>query len=195
MVIKYIGRKHYLKGKPLWEILGNLKNHGVGRMIIRNTQQRYPEACYMKILKVAALPDTSKHFHDPRNVVVLVEQVFRGKKLPLPVQIDTVTFKPDYMLIPKDQEANYINRTKQPIQKIMPRTTNFPPLLKEILMRQKNLKEESSDLKLTIKYAPLGIKNYKIAEEGETPTVNIEIGLGEPASPSLYANIKQENTS
>ena len=125
----------------------------------------------------------------------MVEQVFRGKKLPLPVQIDTVTFKPDYMLIPKDQEANYINRTKQPIQKIMPRTTNFPPLLKEILMRQKNLKEESSVLKLTIKYAPLGIKNYKIAEEGETPTVNIEIGLGEPASPSLYANIKQENTS
>lgn len=63
MVIKYIGRTHSLKGKPLWEILGNLKNNGVGRMVIRSTQQRYPEASYMKILKVAALPDTSKHFH------------------------------------------------------------------------------------------------------------------------------------
>lgn len=63
MVIKYIGRTHSLKGKPLWEILGNLKNNGIGRMVIRSTQQRYPEASYMKILKVAALPDTSKHFH------------------------------------------------------------------------------------------------------------------------------------
>lgn len=125
----------------------------------------------------------------------MVEQVFRGKKLSIPVQIDTVTYKPDYILIPKDQEANYINRTQQPTQRIMPTTTNFPPLLKEILMRQKNLKEESSDLKLKLKYAPLGIKNYKVAEEGETPTVNIDIGLGEPASPSLYTNIKQKNTS
>lgn len=126
----------------------------------------------------------------------MVEQVFRGQKIPIPVQIDIVTYKPDYILIPKDQEANYINRTEQPIQKIMPRTTNFPPLLKEILMRQRtNLKGGSSDLKLELKYALFGIKNYKIAEEGETPTVNIDIGLGKPASPSLYANIKQENTS
>lgn len=126
----------------------------------------------------------------------MVEQVFRGKKLSTPVQIDTVTYKPDYILIPKDQEANYINRTQQPTQRIMPRTTNFPPLLKEILIRQtKNLKKESSDLKLKLKYAPLGIKNYKIAEEGETPTVNVDIGLGKPASPSLYTNIKQENIS
>lgn len=63
MVIKYIGRTHYLKGKPLWEILGNLKNHGVGRLVIRGTQQRYPEISYMKILKVAGLPDVSKHPH------------------------------------------------------------------------------------------------------------------------------------
>lgn len=63
MVIKYIGRTHTFKGKPLWEILGNLKNHGVGRMVIRSAQQKYPEVSYMRILKVVGLPDTSKHIH------------------------------------------------------------------------------------------------------------------------------------
>jgi len=56
MPIKLIGRTTDFKGKPLWEILGNLKNHGVGRIVIRNRFQRYPEPSYMKILKVAALP-------------------------------------------------------------------------------------------------------------------------------------------
>ena len=56
MPIKFIGRTTDFKGKPLWEILGNLKNFGVGRIVIRNRFQRYPEPCYMKILKVAAMP-------------------------------------------------------------------------------------------------------------------------------------------
>lgn len=56
MPIKYIGRTTDFKGKTLWEILGNLKNFGVGRMIIRNKFQRYPEPCYMRILKIATLP-------------------------------------------------------------------------------------------------------------------------------------------
>lgn len=55
MPIKYIGRTTDFKGKPLWEILGNLKNFGVGRLVVRNRFQRYPEPCYMKILKVAAM--------------------------------------------------------------------------------------------------------------------------------------------
>ncbi|XP_017884458.1 uncharacterized protein LOC108627640 [Ceratina calcarata] len=192
MPIKYVGRTNTFKGKPLWEILGNLKNHGVGRMVIRHKQQRYAEASYMRILKVAALPDTSQHPHDPRSVMVLVQQVFRGKTVPEPVQLDTTTYKPDYMLIPKDQEEKFLNSTETPEERILPRTTDFPPLLKELLIRQaRQQKQEIKDLKLEIKYNLSGIKNYRVAEEGETPTVNVEMGLGEPASPSLYANIKR----
>ncbi|OAD60738.1 hypothetical protein WN48_05300 [Eufriesea mexicana] len=193
MPIKYIGRTHDFKGKPLWEILANLKNFGVDRIVIRNRQQRYPESSFMKILKVAALPDTSKHPHDPRKCIVLVEKTFRGKKCPYIVQMDGSTYKPDYMLIPKDQEANYINATEQFTERIMPRVTDLPPLLKEILIRNTN--EKKDDLKLELKYSFLGMKNYRVAEENETPTVNIESGLGKPASPSLYIDIKQENMS
>lgn len=57
MPIKYIGRTTNFKGKTLWEILGNLKNFGVGRYVVRNTfAQRYSEPTYHKILKVETLP-------------------------------------------------------------------------------------------------------------------------------------------
>lgn len=54
MPYKYIGRTTDFKGKTLWEILGNLKNLGVGRIIGRNMFQRYPEPSYIKVLKVEA---------------------------------------------------------------------------------------------------------------------------------------------
>lgn len=54
--VKYIGRTTDFRGKTLWEIVGNLKDYGVGRIIIRNMFQRYEEPCYMKILKVEAQP-------------------------------------------------------------------------------------------------------------------------------------------
>lgn len=55
-IIKYIGRKTDFKGKTLWEIVGSLKNFGVGRIVVRSMFERYPEKSFMKILKVEALP-------------------------------------------------------------------------------------------------------------------------------------------
>lgn len=49
---KYIGQKSYQIGKTLWEILGNLENMGVGRLITRGTHLRYKEPCFLKIVKV-----------------------------------------------------------------------------------------------------------------------------------------------
>lgn len=51
-VIKYIGRQTYYRGKTLWEIVGNLKDYGVGRIVVRSIFERYPEISYMKIKKV-----------------------------------------------------------------------------------------------------------------------------------------------
>jgi small subunit ribosomal protein S34 len=34
--VKYIGRKTDFKGKTLWEIVGNLKNFGIGRVVVRS---------------------------------------------------------------------------------------------------------------------------------------------------------------
>ena len=55
MPIKYLGRTIDFKRKTLWEIFGNLKNFGVGRIVVRSVFERYPEPSYLKICKVEAL--------------------------------------------------------------------------------------------------------------------------------------------
>lgn len=132
-------------------------------------------------------------FQDPRKVVALVQRTFRGKTSEKPIQIESVSYKADYVLIPKDEEAKYLNATGQPSYRIMPRTVEFPPLLKELLISQakqmgKNITEEP---KLKVCYNLTGSKNYRIAEEGETPTVDIKL----TNCTLLYTNNMQEKAS
>uniref|UniRef100_T1H2E5 Uncharacterized protein n=1 Tax=Megaselia scalaris TaxID=36166 RepID=T1H2E5_MEGSC len=56
-VTKLIGRKTDFHGKTLWEIVGNLRNFGVGRVVVRSMFERYPEKSFMRILKVEAVPN------------------------------------------------------------------------------------------------------------------------------------------
>lgn len=57
-IIKYVGKKSPYTGKTLWEIIGNLKDFGVGRIILRNSQvNRHKEPCFLKILEVKAMPN------------------------------------------------------------------------------------------------------------------------------------------
>jgi len=47
MPVRYIGRKAEYKGKFLFNILCNLKNFGVGRMVVRRSYlERYAEPSY-----------------------------------------------------------------------------------------------------------------------------------------------------
>lgn len=115
--------------------------------------------------------------------MVLVERVFRGQKFPKPVQLDSVTYKADYMLIPKDQEHLFLDNMKVPETKILPRTTDFPPLFSQMMMHQMKTKgiTTTTELKLNLRYNFRGanIKNYRMAEEGETPTVKLNFRLDE----------------
>jgi small subunit ribosomal protein S34 len=63
MPIKYIGRTTTFRGKTLWEFVGNLKNFGVGRIVVRSTFERYPEPSYLKICKVEALANEVYYLH------------------------------------------------------------------------------------------------------------------------------------
>lgn len=194
MPIKYIGRQTDFKGKTLWEILGNLKDFGVGRMVIRNRFQRYSEPCYMRILKVAALPQPMEE-NENRKVIALVERTFRGKMFPIPVQIDRASYKTDYILVPKDEEHKYMHWNVSSNERILPRTMEFPPLLEKLIIQQKQIEKilTEEDLKLTICYNLTGFKNYRIAQKGEKSTVEYTMGLGKSISPSLYANIKKKS--
>jgi len=115
--------------------------------------------------------------------MVLVERVFRGQKNPKPVQLDSSTYKADYMLIPKDQEHLYLDNMKVPEMRILPRTTDFPPLFLQIILSDMKAKgvTVSTEPKLELRYNFIGasLKNYRLAEEGETPTVKLNFKLDE----------------
>ncbi|XP_055913331.1 uncharacterized protein LOC129946970 [Eupeodes corollae] len=178
-VIKYIGRKTDFRGKPLWEILGNLKNHGVGRIVVRSMFERYPEPSFMKILKVEAVPNS-----EDRKVRVTIERTFRGVTQPKPVVIYSTTYKADYRLIPKDEEAEYCKSAVQQKEMILPNEIEFPPLLREFVREETG--NENPMMKVHFK------KNInklaRLAEPGEKPNIEISMGLGKPVSPKLYEN-------
>ncbi|XP_044752327.1 28S ribosomal protein S34, mitochondrial [Coccinella septempunctata] len=191
MPYKYIGRTIDHKGKTIWEIVGNLKNFGVGRMIVRNSFERYPEKSYMRILKVEALPNPAKPSMDERRKVkVYIDEVFRGNKCPEHSMINLASYKADYKLIPKDEEANYIDN-KALATRIVPRTVELPPLLKELVIRENlaNGDPAEKDNEVEVAYVQGPYARYRIAKEGEKPDFEITMGLGTPASPSLYEGI------
>ncbi|CAG9831566.1 unnamed protein product [Diabrotica balteata] len=194
MPYKFIGRTTDFKGKSLWEILGNLKNYGIGRIIIRSKLERYPEKSYMKVLKVETLQNPEKPSMDnTRKIKVWVEDTFRGKTFPEPVLIEGISYKTDYRLLPKDEEEEYCKTSAYKYQKILPKTMDFPPLLKEIIKRIAKSKGENvtEDPKLNIFYNQTSLQHsYRVAEENEKPTVEIVQSLGTPVAPRLYEGIK-----
>ncbi|KAL1506824.1 hypothetical protein ABEB36_006114 [Hypothenemus hampei] len=199
MPYKYIGRTHDFRGKSLWEILGNLKNFGVGRIVARNILERYPEPSYIKILKVETLPHPENESPDnQRKIRVLVEQTFRGKTSPVPVLMERISYKPDFKLIPKDEEANYCKKIESVKDtRILPRTMEFPPLLKylvaqDILNNKGKVTNEDFQLEIAYNKRSRNVK-YKIAGEGEKPTETFSMGLGKPVTLRFYKGIKLNN--
>lgn len=126
---------------------------------------------------------------DLRKLKVWVEKTFRGQKIPQLVQIESVSYKSDYKLIPKDEESIYCQLKKNENLKIYPKTMEFPPLLKELIRREYLKEGITEEPKLEIVYSKRKFKNYRIAEDGEKVDVEIVSGLGKPVSSSLYKGV------
>jgi len=66
---------------------------------------------------------------------ILVEQIFRGRKKPKPLDIGDYAYRADFQLISKSSEADYLQsyedfQANKPSQVIFPRSAPFPPLWK-----------------------------------------------------------------
>ncbi|XP_014279247.1 small ribosomal subunit protein mS34 [Halyomorpha halys] len=173
MPIKYIGRTTDFCGKPLWEILGNLKNFGVGRLVKRHVFDRYPEPSFFRIVKVEAVeiePGVD------RRVRAWVEKVFRGRRYPKLIELHRVSYKADYRLISKTDEKALWDKVSsfQSEVKVLPSSKPFPPLLTELIkeeMEAKNMTHTDPSLKLKVKR---GRENfYKTAQENEVPNAQV----------------------
>ncbi|CRK95876.1 CLUMA_CG009323, isoform A [Clunio marinus] len=187
-VIKYIGRRTDFRGKSMWEIVSNLKNFGVGRILVRSMFERYPENSWIKILKVEACPPTPPDFYDTlRRVKITAERVFRGKKFEKPILIEKVSYKTDYRLLSKKEEADYC-KLSQREEKLLPLEMDLPPLLREFVFKETGRK----DVKMKIVANESLYNNARRVKENETPNCEVPIGLGtpHPTSRSLYEGIE-----
>ncbi|RZF35886.1 hypothetical protein LSTR_LSTR013167 [Laodelphax striatellus] len=191
--VKFIGRTTDFSGKTLWEILGNLKNNGVGRLVQRQMFNRYPEPSYYRIIKVDALPLPSaeddkdwkrRHYYyydkSLRKCRVWVEKVFRGRHYPALIEIEAVSYKPDYRLIPRAEEAKLKAAVAAtPLrERTAPAAVPFPPLLKTIIM------DEMKQKGIELKSEPL-LSLTEVLKQGRE---NIAKIAGEPSESSEYSD-------
>jgi len=67
-----------------------------------------------------------------RKIIVHAEKIFRGKHYKEPVEIYSVSYKPDYRLIPKDEEQLWWDRLAncKPREKFVPGSIELPPLMR-----------------------------------------------------------------
>jgi len=64
-------------------------------------------------------------------VSVKCEKYWRGKKLPEPIYITGASYKSDYKIIPKAEEAEYCKLIDSPEKgESLPETVDFPPLFR-----------------------------------------------------------------
>jgi hypothetical protein len=66
--VKYFGKPTYQQGKLIWDILGNLRNFGIGRFLVRSPELlHYPnEMCFYRVASVSPAMDeviTKNHAH------------------------------------------------------------------------------------------------------------------------------------
>ncbi|XP_071440178.1 uncharacterized protein mRpS34 [Hetaerina americana] len=194
MPIKYIGRTTSFRGKSLWEIVGNLKNFGVGRIVVRSMFERYPEPSYMRIIKVEGMENEPS-----RKACVWVEKTFRGKTLPDVTKILKTSYKTDYRLIPKDEEDNYIKgvgreerlaTSDYSEKRVLPLEMPLPPLLLELnkaALRRKGKMDEA------LNSIPLNVRQGAANRAIVIPSANLEetIFVEEPFVPRLYGGLKK----
>uniref|UniRef100_A0A0N4ZIJ5 Uncharacterized protein n=1 Tax=Parastrongyloides trichosuri TaxID=131310 RepID=A0A0N4ZIJ5_PARTI len=123
--MRFIGNFDYTsEGKFLFEILCQLRNMGTGRLVTKSEwNKKWPdEASYIKIIK--ARPEM-----DPwqQGGSVYGEWTFRGKKLGI-YEFSKDLNRSDWKLIPKNEEAKYINNKNEMKNIVFPKTFPLPPL-------------------------------------------------------------------
>lgn len=140
MPFLYFGKTSLYKGKPLFKILGHLKDFGRGRIVYRTIDYYdYPnEISFYRILY--AQPEMDEQTLHGR---VVAERIFRNRRRKEPHIISDIAFKPDFRLVPKDEEEAFCQWDQildyDPVRDApsKPKFMDMPPLLKEVIRRRK----------------------------------------------------------
>lgn len=185
----YIGKPTKFVGKSVFEILCNLKNFGVGRVIQRNLyKQMYPEPCYFKITNVAPQMDDELKYGRVWGI-----EIFRGKKYPYIREAQPQYH--DYSLLRVHEEPDFdkfpVLGEAQDHIIVLPRKISSPPVLAELFNRtqtglkplyispsdpKKSSSQSFAKFDLEAKYPKEKSSEfhywYRVAREGEMPTMD-----------------------
>ena len=154
MPVVRIGEPTIFKGKALFKILANLRDFGRGRIIYRTSDyHHYPDKIhFMRILHAQPLMD-----ENTLEGNVVVERVFRSLRQREPAVISSIVHKPDFRLVPKDEEAKFCQwdkvRDYDPAADAekRPRFMEMPPLMRKVMERNARAKAQvlsEDDLRL-----------------------------------------------
>lgn len=88
-------------------------------------------------------------------------------------------------MIAKDQESTICKKIELSNERILPRTIELPPLLREFVVRETG--NQNPEIKVKIKANRE--KVARVAKDGETPNIMVTMGLGKPCSPRLYKGL------
>ena len=131
----YIGKPTDHLGRTVFQILANLKNFGIGRMLTRHEFDKFPEPSYHIVKRVQTYMDPELKYG-----TIWCETVIRGQRLP-DIRPLTITYRPDFRLIPKDEEnefiGNYSITNLGDNKNILPKYYQLPPLMREWMHRYK----------------------------------------------------------
>ena len=186
--VVYIGRESKLLGKTAFSLLANLKNFGIGRIITCHEFDAFPEPSFHVVKKVEARMDPELKYG-----TIWCETVVRGKRLP-GIRPLTVGYRPDFRLIPLEEEQEFIRGYKienlGDQKNILPEKLQVPPLMREYMKRHfakasetgaKYIDEKSGQFKVPFVYqdakdarkpdADLFWIANRVAKNDEKPTV------------------------
>ena len=142
----YFGKTSLYKGRPLFKLLCKLKDHGRGRIVYRTIDHYdHPgEISFYRILQAQPLMD-SETLHGR----VVAERVHRGLRRKEPVVLSSVAHKPDFRLVPRDEEEAFCQWDKvrdydrERDAPVKPARAEMPPLLREFVARAREARGES----------------------------------------------------
>lgn len=110
-----------------------------------------------------------------------VEKTFRGRLYPKPVEIFSASYKADYQLIPKHEEAALCQVTPTRVEKILPTEIEMPPLLRAFVEKETGVKNP----KIPLKLKHTKEKFYRLAKDGEQATIEVGMALGQNLNAQL----------
>lgn len=186
--VHYYGKKTTFVGKTLFEILANLKNFGVNRMVIKQEELLHNpnKKCYYIVKKVEPIMDEKL-----QEGAIYAERVYRDAKVPDLVFVDDESWHTDWQLVPKHQEHKYrinpedLKEHGHPSTvAVLPRWLEVPPLMDVFLRRHYQMRggvslaalKMSNPIQIQMSY-PLDKmskphKLFRMAEEGEETDLN-----------------------